>query len=84
MPTLAVSGVKVAGEPRLIGKKNNHLTFYLSQNGVSIRAVGFGMGQFLEPLQRARTVSAVFTPRINEWRGTENVEIHLKDLKFDR
>jgi len=82
-PTLAVRGARVAGEPRLMGKKSDHLSFYLTQEGVSIRAVGFGMGEILEPLRKARAVSVAFTPRINEWRGNESVELRLKDVKFD-
>ena len=81
-PLLAASRLKVAGEPRLMGKKNNHLSFFLKQEGVSLRAVGFGMGEFLEPLSKARSVSVAFTPQINSWRGNETVELHLKDLKF--
>ncbi len=80
---LVASHVKVAGEPRLMGKKNDHLSFYLQQEGKSIRAVGFGMGEFLEPLKKARSVSVAFTPQINSWQGNESVELHLKDLKID-
>jgi single-stranded-DNA-specific exonuclease len=83
VPMLVASHVKVAGEPRLMGKKNDHLSFYLQQEGKSIRAVGFGMGEFLEPLKKARSVSVAFTPQINSWQGNESVELHLKDLKID-
>ncbi|MBI3856269.1 MAG: single-stranded-DNA-specific exonuclease RecJ, partial [Planctomycetes bacterium] len=61
VPLLVSSHVKVAGEPRLMGKKNDHLSLYLQQDGKSIRAVGFGMGDLLEPLKRARSVSVAFT-----------------------
>jgi single-stranded-DNA-specific exonuclease len=83
VPLLVASHVKVAGEPRLMGKKNDHLSFYLQQEGKSIRAVGFGMGELLEPLKKARSVSIAFTPQINSWQGNESVELHLKDLKID-
>jgi single-stranded-DNA-specific exonuclease len=83
VPVLAASHVKVAGEPRLMGKKNDHLSFYIKQDGVSIRAVGFGMGEILEPLRKARSISVAFTPHINSWKGSESVEIHLEDLKVD-
>jgi single-stranded-DNA-specific exonuclease len=83
VPLLVASHVKVAGEPRLMGKKNDHLSFYLQQEGKSVRAVGFGMGELLEPLKRARSVSVAFTPQINSWQGNESVELHLKDVKID-
>src|SRR6185436_19412253 len=80
---LVASHVKIAGEPRLMGKKNDHLSMYLQQEGKSIRAVGFGMGDLLERLQRAKSVSVAFTPQLNSWQGNESVELHLKDLKID-
>ena len=83
VPLLAASHVKIAGEPKLMGKKNDHLSFYLMQEGKSVRAVGFGMGELYEPLKKARSVSVAFTPQINSWQGNESVELHLKDLKID-
>jgi single-stranded-DNA-specific exonuclease len=80
-PILAASRVRVAGEPRLMGKRSDHLSLFLSQEGVSVRAVGFGMGDLLEPLRKAELVSVAFTPRINSWMGKESVELHLKDVK---
>ena len=82
-PVLAASRVRVAGEPRLMGKRSDHLSFYLTQEGISIRAVGFGMGDLQEPLRKAQTVSVAFTPRINAWKGKESVELHLKDVRID-
>ncbi len=81
-PTLVVSHVRVAGEARLMGKKGSHLSFYVSQEGASLRAVGFRMGELLEPLRKARTVSLAFRPKINAWRGSETVELQLEDAKF--
>ena len=82
-PLLVASHVQVAGEPRLMGKKNDHLSLYLKQDGASIRAVGFGMGGLFEQVSRARSLSVAFTPQINAWQGRESVELHLKDLKID-
>jgi single-stranded-DNA-specific exonuclease len=83
VPLFVASHVKVAGEPRLMGKKNEHLSFYLQQEGKSIRAVGFGMAELADSLKRARSVSVAFTPQINSWQGNESVELLLKDVKID-
>ena len=83
VPLLVCSHVKIAGEPRLMGKKNDHLSLFLQQDGKSLRAVGFGMGDLYESLRRARSVSVAFTPQINSWQGNESVELHLKDVKID-
>jgi single-stranded-DNA-specific exonuclease len=83
VPVLVSSHVKVAGEPRLMGKKNDHLSLFLQQDGKSIRAVGFGMGDLYESIKRVRSISVAFTPQINSWQGHESVELHLKDVKID-
>ncbi len=41
------------------------------------------MGEALEPLIKARTLSLAFTPRLDRWRGEETVELHLKDVKIE-
>lgn len=81
-PILAAKDVKIAGEPRLMGKKGDHLSFFVSQNGASVRAVGFGMGKLFEPLLQADACSIAFTPTINEWNGMTSVELKLEDVKF--
>jgi single-stranded-DNA-specific exonuclease len=82
-PLLAAAHVRVAGEPCLMGRRNEHLSLYLAQDGASVRAVGFGMGALAESLRRCRTVSVAFTPEINSWQGAESVELHLRDVKPD-
>ncbi len=83
VPLLVASHVQVAGEPRLMGKRNGHLSLYLKQDGAAVRAVGFGMAELFEPVCRARTLSVAFTPQINAWQGRESVEFHLKDVKIE-
>ncbi len=83
VPMLAVSHVTLSAEPKLMGKKNDHVSFYVKDGGPSLKAVGFGMGALFEPLRKARSVSLAFTPQINAWNGYENVELMIKDVKFD-
>ena len=83
VPLLVASHVRVAGEPRLMGKKNDHLSFYVTHEGASVRAVGFKMGSLFDSLKRARTVSLAFTPQINEWQGRESVELLIKDVRVE-
>jgi single-stranded-DNA-specific exonuclease len=82
VPTLVAPRVKVAAEPKLMGKKSDHLSFYVKDAGPSLKAVGFGMGALFDPIRKARTVSLAFTPQINAWNGYENVELMVKDVKI--
>lgn len=82
-PVLVTAHARVAGEPKIMGRRGEHLSFLLAEGGATIRAVAFGMAELAEPLKRARTVSVAFTPQVQEWRGNESVEVHVKDVKFD-
>jgi single-stranded-DNA-specific exonuclease len=81
-PILAASDVRILGEPRLMGRKNDHVSFFVSQGGPGIRAVGFGMGDRFDELMKHQTCSLAFTPQINNWRGNESVELKLEDIRF--
>ncbi len=81
-PILSAKNVRILGEPRLMGKKNDHVSFFVSQGGSGIRAVGFGMGELYDDLLKHRTCTLAFTPQINHWRGNESVELKLEDIRF--
>ena len=81
-PVLAASDVRILGEPRLMGRKNDHVSFFVSQGGSGIRAVGFGMGDRYKELLKHQTCSLAFTPQINSWKGNESVELKLEDIRF--
>ncbi len=84
LPLFAAMNVKVVGQPRRIGSKGQHLSFYVKQGDVAIRAVAFGMGEQFERLkQNGKTCSLVFAVKINNWMDGENLELEVKDIKFD-
>ncbi|MEJ5227539.1 single-stranded-DNA-specific exonuclease RecJ [Thermodesulfovibrio sp.] len=58
---------------------SNHLKMFLRQNGSTISAIGFDMGdaQILE----GALIDAAFTPSINEWEGNKNLQLQLKALR---
>jgi single-stranded-DNA-specific exonuclease len=81
---LATRDVTVAGEPRVMGKKNEHLSFLVSNGDrAAIRAVGFRMGSLIDRVREAKKISIAYTPNINEWNGYRNVELLLEDIKFE-
>ncbi|MFO7900502.1 MAG: single-stranded-DNA-specific exonuclease RecJ [Planctomycetota bacterium] len=83
-PLLVVHGVHVAGKPRLIGMKAQHVSFYVSDGRNSFRTVGFWMGERVYDAIVAgqRELSLAFSPRIDTWSGSGAVELHLKDARF--
>lgn len=84
LPLFAAMNVKVVGQPRRIGSKGQHLSFYVKQGDVAIRAVAFGRGEQFERLkQNGKTCSLAFAVKINNWMDGENLELEVKDIKFD-
>jgi single-stranded-DNA-specific exonuclease len=54
------------------------------QEGVKIRAVAFGGGDWEEELAAINgEMSIAFRPVINRYRGRSSVEIHLADWRLD-
>ncbi len=82
-PLFVASHVRVAGHPRLMGKKNAHLSFYASQDGgPALRAVAFDAGHLYDAVAGAQTLSLAFTPQVNGWGGREEVELLVQDVKL--
>jgi len=82
-PVLACGEVTVAGQPTVMGTSGQHIAFYVAQGNKSLRAVGFGMGAMYEHLAAGGVVCDVaFTPRPDNYRGTNEVELILRDVRI--
>jgi single-stranded-DNA-specific exonuclease len=83
-PLFVTRGMQIAGEPRVMGNKGEHLSFHVTQGATSARAVAFGLGSLKDSLSQwkrdGRLVSLVYEPTINSWQGMETVELHVKDI----
>ena len=81
-PLLAATGVRLAEPPRRIGSGERHLSLKLQQHGVQIRCVGFGHGESADEIaQCPGTLDVAYRPVINDFRGRQNVELHLVDWR---
>ena len=85
-PVLVARGLHVAGRPKLMGMRGQHISFYVSDGMASVRAVGFGLGDDLYDriLGGARTCSVAFSPRFDTWSGSGALELHMKDVHLDK
>lgn len=84
IPLFAATNLKIVGQPRRIGSKGQHISFYVKQGDVAIRSVAFGMGEKIERFkQNGRTCSMAFIVKINNWMDSEHLELEVKDIKFD-
>jgi single-stranded-DNA-specific exonuclease len=74
-PVFMARSVKVF-ESRIVGER--HLKLRLGQGGQALDAIAFGLGN-RHPLKGIST-DFLFTPEINRWKGTENVQLKIIDL----
>ncbi|MFN3467557.1 MAG: single-stranded-DNA-specific exonuclease RecJ, partial [Candidatus Brocadiales bacterium] len=78
-PLFTAEELRVAGEPARLGTSGQHLSLFLRQGDVSLRAVGFGMGPLLPKIEKAQNLSAAFRPKLSNWKG-EAIELEIEDI----
>ncbi|MBM4315379.1 MAG: single-stranded-DNA-specific exonuclease RecJ, partial [Deltaproteobacteria bacterium] len=74
-PILCVRNVSVAS-PSIVG--NNHLKMRVSSEGVSRNSIWFGNGRFLPELSTG-VFDILFTPQVNYWNGSSDIQLKLRD-----
>jgi single-stranded-DNA-specific exonuclease len=75
-PVLCVRNIKVSS-PAIVG--NNHLKMRLTSNGMSCDSIWFAMGKYLNVLAGAN-LDVIFTPQINQWNGSSDIQLKMKDV----
>ncbi len=81
-PLLCTTGVALSGQLKPLGSSGHHLAMMLSQNGVTLRAVAFGAGDWADELAAVEgPLDVAFRPVINHFRGRQSVELHLVDWR---
>ena len=80
-PLFGKRRVKVVnGTPRTIGQDGSHLKMSVSDGGVKRTALAWGAGDKLVTFNRPNvSLDVAFSPQINEWQGTQSVQLILKD-----
>jgi len=83
-PVLCASNVRLAERPKRIGSSGRHLSMTFDQQGVKLRAVAFGGGDWEAELAAVDgELSIAFRPVINRYRGRVSVEIQLADWRLE-
>jgi single-stranded-DNA-specific exonuclease len=77
-PVLCARNIKVSS-PFIVG--NNHLKMWLKSNGMSCDSIWFGMGKYL-PAIKGANLDIVFTPQINNWNGSSDIQLKMKDVNI--
>ena len=81
-PLYMATGLRVDGEPRLVGKDSNTIQVNLKQGETRLKAVGFHMASRKdEMMSGGGDLSLVFVPAINEYQGRISVDLQIKDFQ---
>jgi single-stranded-DNA-specific exonuclease len=77
-PLLLAHNVKASS---LVVVGNNHLKMSINSNGTSRDSIWFNMGKHLSALDGA-SLDIVFTPQINNWNGSADIQLKIKDVNI--
>ncbi len=74
MEKLRTSSMKAVGGGR-------HLKLVLDEGGTKVDAIGFGMGEMIDELERLDLIDVICTPEINRYAGRTTVQLNLKGIR---
>lgn len=75
-PVLCARNIKVSS-PAVVG--NNHLRMCVTGDGISCNSIWFTMGDYIHAVADAN-LDIVFTPQINQWNGSSDIQLKMKDV----
>jgi len=82
-PLLVANGVRVLGDPRVVGARQNHLQIRFAQGTASAKAIAWNMTEKGKKLAAGTLCSVAFYPSINEWNGRREVQLEVKDFQLE-
>ena len=77
-PVLCARNIQVSS-PSIVG--NNHLKMKLTSKGMSCDSIWFSMGTYLNAIAGAN-LDVAFTPQINYWSGSSEIQLKMKDVSI--
>ncbi len=78
-PLFAVRNIKI--HKISVMSEGKHLRMTLLKDGKYLDSVGFGMGEYYQYLQEGDFIDVAFSLDINDYKGFQNVQLILKDIK---
>lgn len=80
-PVFISEGVKVVGEPTIVG--NGHLKMRVRQNGSGVfDTIGFNMHEFLPAVRNGQPFKVAYVLEENNWNGRRTLQLRLKDIQI--
>lgn len=81
-PVFMAEKIQDTGYAKCVGEDEKHLKLTACQNGSApIGAIGFNLGNKMENVKNKGTFDAVFSLDENEWNGSVNLQLKLRDIR---
>jgi single-stranded-DNA-specific exonuclease len=78
-PVFLAREVYNAGNSRIV--KDQHIKFEMTQQGIIMDGIGFGLAHKFELLQPNQPLDIVFTLEENEWNGNKKLQLKIIDVR---
>jgi single-stranded-DNA-specific exonuclease len=78
-PVFIAKGVVDTGYSKLV--KDLHISFNLTQGKNSVRGIGYNMPEHINIVKSGKPFDIVFQLQLNEWQGTQTVQMQVMDIK---
>lgn len=78
-PSFAIRNIKI--HKISVMSEGKHLRMTLLKDRKYLDSVGFGMGEYYQHLQEGDFIDVAFALDINDYKGFQNVQLILKDIK---
>lgn len=85
-PVFKTDNVVDAGQSRAVGKQK-HLKLTMKQNwdiANTLSGIAFQKGEYYEQIRNGNPFSICYHLEKNEWQGKVNLQLNVKDIKFDQ
>ncbi len=79
-PVFMTEGLADTGYGKCVGADDKHLKCAVQKNGITVGAIGFGLGAKQGIISNKNRFKAAFTIDENEWNGTVSLQLKLKDI----
>ena len=80
-PIFCTTQVTDNGYSKLL--KGNHVKLSIQQGDASIKGIAFGRGEDFTKIQKQEAFDVCYKLEENRWKGKSDLEINVKDLRFD-
>jgi len=81
-PVLVARNLKHKFAPKAIGESGKHLKLYISGDGYSIDAVGFGFGDRIDEIRNAQNFTLCFVLGENNYNGKNELQMEIRGIEI--